>query len=240
MNDSDGLSLRVDLTRGGVQETLGLCGVGFVEPERANYWRRTVRLGGGCDIAERFALPYSRLLGAEERGVQIGAYRPDGQFLVGGVEYVADDYRSGVSDQIEGKPTRIAQWRVARGIGVTEFSYYAPLFAEPRPELAFLSYAEVGGAVYGIRPVATDPSLRPPPLSLAVGPNPARGAARLSIGGDARVRITVLDALGRVVEVRDAAPGTLELDTSRWAAGVYTVRAERAESVATVRLTVMR
>jgi hypothetical protein len=50
--------------------------------------------------------------------------------------------------------------------------------------------------------------------------------------------VTVVDALGRTVVTLDA--GARTLDASRWAPGIYTVRAEGEAGVAWTRLTVVR
>ena len=80
------------------------------------------------------------------------------------------------------------------------------------------------------------------------GPNPARTSTRLQIAAPpgARVQATVYDALGRAVAQHDDVAGSLRLDVSRLASGVYTVRVHTggvhtggAEAV-THRLTVVR
>lgn len=88
--------------------------------------------------------------------------------------------------------------------------------------------------------------------SLAVAPNPARGATsvRLALARDADVRVDVLDAAGRLV--RSLASGTLRagsrtlawdgrgLDGARVAPGVYLVSARSGSEVRTVRVAVLR
>ena len=84
-------------------------------------------------------------------------------------------------------------------------------------------------------------------LALSVAPNPTGGAAtvRLSLTALASVRVTVYDAVGRVVAVAWDGPALdgqqVAVETAGWAAGVYVVRAVgRNGASATSRLTVAR
>lgn len=84
------------------------------------------------------------------------------------------------------------------------------------------------------------PSVR---VTLSAEPNPASQVVRLSRTGsaDAPVRVVVTDALGRRVAEIEIGAGTssVDLDTSRWPAGVYVARAEASEA-ASVRFTIVR
>jgi len=78
----------------------------------------------------------------------------------------------------------------------------------------------------------------------AVSPNPSAGAARVTVRAAGRVRVTVLDALGRTVAT--AFDGVLAGEAravdlpAGLAAGVYAVRVESGEAVSTVRWVVAR
>lgn len=77
-----------------------------------------------------------------------------------------------------------------------------------------------------------------PVAGLAVGPNPAReeAAVRFGLAEPSEVRLTVLDALGRLVLERAASLGAgdhaLPLDPSSWAPGLYLVRLATDEGAA--------
>ncbi len=86
-------------------------------------------------------------------------------------------------------------------------------------------------------------------LSLAVAPNPTRGAATLALalalGPAGPVRVEVYGVLGpRVAVLHDGPTGagahTLALDLDRLAPGVYVVRASTPTAVAVQRVTVVR
>ena len=83
-------------------------------------------------------------------------------------------------------------------------------------------------------------------FAFAVAPNPAVGAARLSVTPEVSgaLAVDVVDALGRSVGTLfsgDAAAGqTLSLTAPRLAPGVYTVRVQSAAGIATERFTVAR
>jgi hypothetical protein len=109
-----------------------------------------------------------------------------------------------------------------------------------------LYYANVGGVEYGRprHPVATEPFPAPMRLALSVAPNPAADEARLSFALDrlAGVSVTVHDALGRRVLVRDLGrrvPGRHDatLDLRGLAPGVYVVRVMAGTEAATRLLT---
>lgn len=87
----------------------------------------------------------------------------------------------------------------------------------------------------------------PDALGLSVRPNPAGGRVEVvvTLAAAGPVRVVVLDALGREVAVvldGEAPSGerAVSVDTSRWPAGVYVVRATAGTHVATARLTVVR
>ena len=87
----------------------------------------------------------------------------------------------------------------------------------------------------------------PEALRFSVVPNPARGAARLTVtlGAPADIKAAVYDVLGRRVATltegaHAAGPHALDVETAGWAPGVYTVRVRAGEAVATQRLTVVR
>ena len=83
-------------------------------------------------------------------------------------------------------------------------------------------------------------------LAARVWPNPARGAATLSVttAAPGEVRYRVFDAVGRAVAAGAlaVAPGTSEvaLDLGAVAPGAYAVRVEQGGAVSVQRLTVVR
>ncbi len=83
-------------------------------------------------------------------------------------------------------------------------------------------------------------------LALAVGPNPASRTAtlRFALAEAQTVRVSVTDALGRVVLALErplgAGPQALALDVAGLAPGVYVARTATSETSASVRLTVTR
>ena len=80
--------------------------------------------------------------------------------------------------------------------------------------------------------------------SLALAPNPASGAVRVTLGGLAEpVRVAVYDVLGREVAVVHDGPAPsagLALDAGRLGPGLYLVRAVTPSGAATRALTVVR
>ena len=88
----------------------------------------------------------------------------------------------------------------------------------------------------------------PAASSLAVGPNPAgaAGAAvRFTLAAPRRVRLTLVDALGRTVAVlaagdRAAGEHAARLDTSRLAPGIYVLRLDAGQETAARRVAVVR
>ena len=127
--------------------------------------------------------------------------------------------------------------------GFTEGSLFAPVDA-----------AQYTTDVIALRLSVSDLSLAPFAVSsepapergvrLDVFPNPASGHVTLRLGAADAVRVTVSDALGRRVAVVHDGPlhdaRTLSLDTSGLAPGVYVVRAETADGVATRTVSVVR
>lgn len=81
-----------------------------------------------------------------------------------------------------------------------------------------------------------------PPLRLSVAPNPSADRAVVSVAGAAgrAVTVEVVDVAGRVVWQGRAPGGRAEIETSGWAAGVYTVRESSGVGAAAVRWTVLR
>ncbi len=83
-------------------------------------------------------------------------------------------------------------------------------------------------------------------LAVAVYPNPARGAATLSVrlAAPATVRVAVYDALGRLVAQTEAAAGVgttpVPLDLSGLPSGLYIARVTASGDVAMHRVTVVR
>ena len=243
--------LRVGRVEDGVQTALGACvaAVSAATPESS--YREQVALtdapGQACPDGVPEALPALDAYGLFTDGAPAQAgvfldYFGEGEVSVGG-ETVPTDVASGSSFRrvaVDGDQHYRSAWTLGRGLGVVGFEQRANVISGPRSVRATLAYARVGGVEYGANPVSGERGPEAGRLSLAVGPNPAHGAARLFVGGDARVRVTVLDALGRVVGTWEAPPGALALDTSGWAAGAYTVRAESAGGVAHARLTVVR
>ncbi len=115
------------------------------------------------------------------------------------------------------------------------------------------SGGRAGGALEGWRavilplPTAAEPGATDTDLALSVAPNPARGAAVLTLRLDAAqsARVAVYDLLGRpVARLHDGllAAGThgFRFSTEALPAGVYVVRAAAGDAVLTRRLTVAR
>jgi hypothetical protein len=96
--------------------------------------------------------------------------------------------------------------------------------------------------------VADEPAPEAPAaLALSAWPNPSVGAVRLgvSLPEAGAVRVTVLDALGRIVAVpldgeRSAGTHAVPLDASRLAPGVYVVRLDSPDGALLRRFTVTR
>lgn len=100
-----------------------------------------------------------------------------------------------------------------------------------------LSYASVGGQVYGANPVAGE---APPPSAAAprLRAYPSPATAFVTIASAERGAVDVFDALGRRVAAGEAAPGApLRLNVSAWPPGVYVVRSDGAQ---TARFVVVR
>ena len=92
---------------------------------------------------------------------------------------------------------------------------------------------------------AGTPGGRPAGVSVSVGPNPSRGAARVALSGAVGaepVRVVVLDVRGREVAVVHAGPavGGASWALPALAPGAYAVRAETAAGAATAWITVVR
>jgi hypothetical protein len=112
-------------------------------------------------------------------------------------------------------------------------------YVEVRPEAATLVVGP---------PVSADAPALPTTLALhAPTPNPSSRAAtvRVDLPEPGRIRLAVLDALGREVAVlldaeRPAGAHAAPLDASRLAPGVYVVRLDSPGGVLTRRLTVAR
>jgi hypothetical protein len=116
-----------------------------------------------------------------------------------------------------------------------------------RRDLAAATFTDV--ALTGALFVAAGAPVDAPAVAIAsVAPNPTSGRAtlRLALDSPGLTRVTVADALGRVVLRRDlreslAGPLELTLDLAGQGAGVYVVRAESPSGrVATARLSVVR
>jgi hypothetical protein len=130
--------------------------------------------------------------------------------------------------------------RFVAGIGFVERQQYVP-----ESGLYRLFYARVGGVEYGspIFPVANEVSARGAAPALSVHPNPAADQAHvaLTLTHPQRVRVDVIDVLGRVrrSEHLDLPAGTRThaLDVSLLPAGAYVVRVTgRTGFTATARL----
>ena len=107
--------------------------------------------------------------------------------------------------------------------------------------------SEFSDAVSGSGAVAGEDVPGAEAFSLAVGPNPARGASMvtLRLGAAQDARLEALDVLGRRVALLHdgplgAGPHTFHVDAARLAPGVYVVRARAGDTVVTQRLTVVR
>lgn len=103
--------------------------------------------------------------------------------------------------------------------------------------------AVVGGQTYGrIDPVASEAGPAVSALSVRIGPNPARRATTVQVGGAvSETVLRVIDIRGRVVrETVVAAGASTVLDVTGLAPGVYSVWAEAAGDVAVERLVVVR
>ena len=96
-------------------------------------------------------------------------------------------------------------------------------------------------------PVSSEPGTEASGASLGVGPNPAAVAVAVQyqLAASSGVRLTVHDALGRVVAVvalgaRGAGAHEASVDASAWAPGVYVVRLDTPEAAVSRTLTVAR
>lgn len=111
-----------------------------------------------------------------------------------------------------------------------------PLTLSAPDENAFVGRLN-GAAV----PLGPTPEARP--LALRIGPIPARSRVTVWLSPEARgeIRLEVVDAIGRVVLVRDApADATLSLDVSALSPGAYHVRASGEAGAARHPLVVAR
>lgn len=142
------------------------------------------------------------------------------------------------------------QHTVAADIGL--LTYDCSSYPSQTPHVSeetTLVYAEVGGAVYGLNPVATEPEAATPSvLTVAPAfPNPFRATATfaLALPEPAAVRLTVFDVLGRRVHAADLGPhpagvSAVRLDGSAWPPGAYVVHVEAGGRTATQRVVRVR
>lgn len=120
----------------------------------------------------------------------------------------------------------------ARDVGLVQIDWFrdiGPGFSEYGS--FSLEYAEVGGDVYGARPVTAEPGVpASSPTAVTLYPNPTRGPVTIqSVRTGARpATVEVFDVLGRLVLSRDLGPqpDAVEhrLDLTDVPAGVYIVR----------------
>ena len=104
----------------------------------------------------------------------------------------------------------------------------------------YLTYARVDGVEVGeSRGVASAPGPAQPGPVLRLGPNPTRGP--LAVWAERPGALVGVDALGREVARQDVArAGRVRLDLSSRPPGLYVVRFETAEGVATATVSVAR
>lgn len=154
-----------------------------------------------------------------------------GQVEIGG-QTVTADLASGVTtDTRYVSPNDVTTQRTieaARGIGVLQWTFDVTYDSNPSVPVQHrrgqLVYSRVGGVETGQQAVAGEAEAPAAVIALTVGPNPARGAARLRFAASAwPSEALVTDALGRVVRRVAVPAGATEarLDMSGLAAGVY-------------------
>ena len=141
------------------------------------------------------------------------------------------------------------RYEFAAGIGETRYTR-ARFGSNVLRVTRTLRYARVSGVVYGA-PLSSFPTASDAPPSaagplLSVAPNPASGPTTLSytLAVPGAVRLTVSDALGRVVAVvaegeRGAGLHTASLDARPLAPGLYVVRVSTGGTVTARTLTVV-
>jgi len=128
-----------------------------------------------------------------------------------------------------------------RTVSVPDFSmsYAAGIGPLPTAGLTGVGtfvYVRIGGAEYGVNPVAGEGTPSSPALALRVAPNPADGPVTLAVLGAASpVFVEAFDALGRRVW-RGSVVGSATVDARGWAPGVYVLRATAGDATATTRL----
>jgi hypothetical protein len=135
----------------------------------------------------------------------------------------------------------------AVGVGTIEATmtlrsdHFAPFGARNDTLRTRLVGAEIEGISYGTLVSASSETVTAVPgFTVAVVPNPSREMVRIQIGRQTpgAVRLTVFDALGRIVREQTVTGPSAEV--SGLASGLYTVRVTAGEAVAQTRLVVAR
>lgn len=125
-----------------------------------------------------------------------------------------------------------SSWRAAAGIGLVDFGAFQTSHGGGfAGQGAMLRYARVGPEEYGTQAVSNEGGLAPSALGLSAGPTPFQEftTLRYALAAPSGVRLTVTDALGRVVRRidlgdRPAGAGEAQLSAAGLARGLYVVR----------------
>jgi hypothetical protein len=134
-------------------------------------------------------------------------------------------------------------------IGGGPFEALATSYDAGTDEIVATGLTAIGEFVFAsdTNPLPSEPAAEASGLTLRAVPNPASGAATVTVSllAPEAVTVAVFDALGRQVAELHAGPlatGThpLALDTRGLPTGVYIVRASTPEAVVTQRITVVR
>lgn len=182
-----------------------------------------------------------------------GAADPVFCSVAGGVGVTAVSF-GGRTETEAGVPVESESFKVFLSVDLSQGGPPAPVYAADIGSLASsmaapityegLSYARLvqpNGSVLEVGrryAVSADDALEPETFALEVGPNPTSGS--LSVALEAAtpsvVTLEVFDVLGRqvhVLEVAVAGRTQVDLDASRWATGLYVVRARSGLEVET-------
>ena len=238
-----GVALRMQHVRDGAVVSSVTCPVAVGAASPATTWQTPFSLTS-CTLPDPTLAP--NLNGAFP-SLSIDVYAAAQPVAVGAQTVTADVAYGG--GQLGGGPNgAVAErtYRLARAVGPVSYTSYNQLGTYYRWN-ATLAFARVGTASYGQQVVAGEASPSAVALSLAAGPNPARGAVALTFALPAAAAATaeVLDALGRSVLRADlgaqaAGAGAARLDVSGLAPGVYVVRLAAGPARASTRISVVR
>ena len=135
------------------------------------------------------------------------------------------------------------RWKHAGGVGLYYWHVDVTSHGYRDRDEGRLTYARVGGEVFGAPVVANEsnPGSAPGALAVSAFPNPSRGQARVSVAGAATgpVELALYDVLGRRVWTdRSGSADGAVLDMSTLPRGVYVLRVrDQAGAEAATRVT---